>query len=84
MLMLTTQLPTFMRTVIRADAHTNTELSALVFAITFMWTYVRVQLTTFVRIDVRADAQTTIRNVWVDRSVNHITVNNIHEGRRSC
>ena len=37
------------------------------------------QLTTFVRTDVRADAQTTTRNVWVDRSVNHIPVNHIHE-----
>ena len=53
-------------------------------AITFMCTYVRVHLTTFVRTDVRARAQTTIRNVWIDRSANHITVNNIHEGRRSC
>ena len=42
------------------------------------------QLTTFVRTDVRADAQTTTRNVWVDRSDIHITVNHIHEDRRSC
>ena len=37
------------------------------------------QLTTFVRTDVCADAQTTTRNVWVDRSVNHIPVDHIHE-----
>ena len=73
-----------MRTDIRADAQTNTALTALVFAITFMWTYVRVQLTTFVRTDVRADAQTTSRNVWVDRSLNLITFDHIHENRRSC
>ena len=81
---LTAGLTTFMKTDVRADAPTNTQLTEHVFAITFMCTYVRVHLTTFVRTDVRAGAQTTIRNVWIDRSANHITVNNIHEGRRSC
>ena len=50
---------------VRADAQTNTELTA--------------RLTTFMRTDVRADAQTTTRSVWVDRSVNHIPANHIHD-----
>ena len=81
---LTAGLTTFMRTDVRADAPKNIQLTAHVFTITFMCTYVRVHLTRLVRTDVRAGAQTTLRNVWVDRSANHITVNNIHEGRCSC
>ena len=35
--------------------------------------------TTFLRTDVLADTQTNTRNEWVDRSINNIPVNHIHE-----